>query len=181
MKRRGVSPTLFASLLLFWFALSARLDPLFVAMGGASAAVVTWLTRDLVAVALGDWRPPGRRLYRAWRAVLYIGWLIGRIVVASVQVAYLVLHPRVPLQPCLLRFRSTFRHPLARTILANSITLVPGTMTVRLRDGEYVVHALAPAAAGDLVSGRMQAMIGAVFLERPEPAPDVTWMAGVRE
>jgi multicomponent Na+:H+ antiporter subunit E len=179
MTRRRLTAVLFVSLLLFWFALSGRFDPLFVAMGVASAALVTWVTRDVVATALGEASPRGRLPYRAWRAVVYVVWLLGRIFVASAQVAYFVLHPRVPLEPAVLRFRTTLRHPVARTILANSITLVPGTMTLRLVEGEYVVHALVPAAADDLVSGRMQTMIGAVFLEGPEPAPEVAWEPGV--
>ena len=170
--------TMFIGLFLFWLALSGRFEPLFLAMGVVSAAVVTLLTRDVVADLLGGHRTRGRVLYRARRAVVYLVWLVGRIVVASVQVAGLVLHPRLQLEPGVLRFRTRLQHPVARTMLANSITLVPGTMTLRLADGEYVVHTLAPSAADDLVSGRMQTMIGALFLEGPEPAPDVTWELG---
>jgi multicomponent Na+:H+ antiporter subunit E len=179
MSRHRISAALFASMLVFWLALSARFDPLFLGMGVASAAVVTLLMRDLVADVVGVGPARGRLPYRVWRAAVYVVWLIGRLFVASVQVAYLVLHPRVPVEPAVLRFATTLTHPVARTMLANSITLVPGTMTLQLEGSTYVVHALAPSSADDLVSGRMQSMIGALFLEGPEEAPEVTWERGV--
>ena len=180
MRRPGVAVLLFLALFGFWLALSGQLNALFVGMGLASAAVVTLLTHGIVADALGTTRPRGRVAYRLWRALVYLVWLVGRIVVASAQLAVLVLHPRTSIEPSVLRFSTTLEHPVARTILANSITLVPGTMTLQLTGDEYVVHALVPAAADDLVSGRMQAIIGRIFLEDVGVAPDVVWERGAQ-
>jgi multicomponent Na+:H+ antiporter subunit E len=167
----------FVLLLAFWLVLSDQHNLLFLGIGAASAALVTGATHELFMEAFGRDRPHARRLgHRFWRFAVYVLWLTWRILVASLQVAYFAIHPRPPLQPRILRFRSRLRRPLAQTILANSITLVPGTLTLSVDDGEYLVHALLPGAADDLVNAKMQNMIGAFFLEAPEPAPTVTWV-----
>lgn len=164
-----------AVLLVFWLALSNQYSPLFLGMGVASAIVVTAMTQPLIAACFHErpvaWKP----LARVWWVVHYVGWLIGRMVVAGAQIAYFVLHPRMPLQPGVLRFRTRLRSPLARVILANSITLVPGTLTVRLTDDEFVVHALVPASADDLLDGRMQQVVGRMFLDDPDDPLTASW------
>lgn len=166
--------TLFA----FWLLLSDQYSAVFLVMGLATAALVTASTHDLLMEAVGGQSPHARNLpVRAWYLVAYSGWIVWRILVASVQVAYFVAHPDMPLQPQVLRFRTTMRRPLAQVMLANSITLVPGTLTLNLDDGEYLVHALVPAAADDLVSARMQNMVARLFGEQQEEPPHVTWLA----
>jgi multicomponent Na+:H+ antiporter subunit E len=167
----------FALLLLFWVLLSSQMQPLFLIMGAASAAVVTTLTHRHLAAALYSGSPARIRdlPLRAWRFAVYGGWLVIRMVAASIQVAYFVVHPRMPLDPAVLRFRTRLRSPLARVMLANTITLVPGTLTIHVEDDEYLVHALVPSAAADLLAARMQNTIGRMFLEEPDAAVWAVW------
>ena len=166
----------FVLLLAFWLLLSGQYDPLFIGMGVASAALVTAVTQMLVAPTLGPALGGARVLpRRLWRYAIYLLWLVGRIPPAGLQVAYHVLHPRVPIDPGVLRFRTGLQSPMARTILANSITLVPGTMTLEVDDDEFVVHAFIPSAADDLASAAMQNKIADIFLEEHDPAPEVVW------
>jgi multicomponent Na+:H+ antiporter subunit E len=170
--------TQFAALFAFWLLLSDQYAPVFLVMGLVTAALVTACTHDLFMEAVGGRAPHGRNLLaRSWHLLVYLAWIIWRILVASVQVAYFVAHPSMPLQPRVLRFRTTMRRPLAQVTLANSITLVPGTLTLNLDDGTYLVHALVPAAADDLVNAKMQNIVARLFGEDPESPPDVTWLA----
>lgn len=166
----------FVILLAFWLVLSGHYDPLFIAMGVVSAALVTALTHRLVLAMLG---PGGRGLLdaplRLLRIVEYGLWLLTRIVPSGVQIAYYVLHPRMPIEPGVLRFRTALRSQVARTALANSITLVPGTLTLRILGDEFVVHAFLPDSADDLIEGRMQRRIARVFLEEELDDPEATW------
>lgn len=163
----------FVALLAFWFALSGRTDALFVVFGVVTAAVVTLVTRRITSSSL---QPDGDRLALAQiplafvRALSFAVWMAGRILVASVQLAVIALSPRMPLEPCTIRFRTDLHRPLARTTLANAISLVPGTLTVDIDGAEIVVHALSPHQVEDLVSGRLQNKVAAVFLEAPQPA-----------
>jgi multicomponent Na+:H+ antiporter subunit E len=49
--------------------------------------------------------------------------------------------------------------------LANSITLTPGTITMDIEDGEFIVHALSERVAVDLLSGDMENRVAHIFLE----------------
>ncbi|HSL75246.1 MAG TPA: Na+/H+ antiporter subunit E [Ilumatobacteraceae bacterium] len=164
------------SLFAFWFALSGRTEPLFLVTGAVAAVVVTALTSGIVGVCL---RPDGDRVaiervpLAVVRAVAFAVWMAGRILVASVQLARIVLSPRMPLDPCSVRFRTELHSPLARATLANSISLVPGTLTVDIDGQELLVHALSPAQVQDLVSGRLQNKIAGIFLEGPQPPLDL--------
>lgn len=165
----------FVVLLGFWFALSGRTDTLFVVTGVVTAAVVSVVTRRITSSSL---QPDGDRLSLRQvagalvRAIGFAVWMAGRILVASVQLAVIALSPRMPLDPCTVRFRTDLRRPLARTTLANAISLVPGTLTVDIDGADIVVHALSPHQIDDLVSGRLQNKVAAVFLEAPQPPVD---------
>jgi multicomponent Na+:H+ antiporter subunit E len=166
----------FVVLLAFWLLLSGQYSPVFLGMGVASAALVTALTQALVAPSLGPDVGGVRVLPRRLLSyAVYIAWLISRIPPAGLQIAYHVLHPRVPIDPGVLRFRTGLQSPMARAILANSITLVPGTMTLEVNDDEFVVHAFIPSAVDDLASATMQNKIADVFREEHDPAPEVVW------
>jgi multicomponent Na+:H+ antiporter subunit E len=161
----------------FWFALSGRTDPLFLVTGAVTAVGVTAVTSRITAVCLqpdaGHVALP-RIPIALGRAIAFTFWMAGRILLASVQLARIVLSPKMPLDPCSVRFRTELRSPLARTTLANSISLVPGTLTVDIEGSEILVHALSPDQVDDLVSGRLQNKIAAIFLDGPQPALDAS-------
>jgi multicomponent Na+:H+ antiporter subunit E len=177
LRHWGRLAALFGVLLASWFALSQRLDPLFVAMGVGSALFATLLTYPLVFPVVFPDDPGGRGALapRTWRVLIYLGWLLGKMVVASVQIAYFVLHPRMPLDPALLRFRTTLRTPMARAFVANTITLIPGTLTVDLEADEYTVHVFFPGAADDILSGELQNKVAGMFGEEIETTVDARW------
>ena len=55
--------------------------------------------------------------------------------------------------PQIVCFKTVLRTDFARFVLANSITLTPGTVTVRIQDDTFYVHAITVHAAGDLAPG----------------------------
>ena len=57
------------------------------------------------------------------------------------DVAYRVLHPRMPINPGIVRVQSILETETGRTVLANSITLTPGTLTMEVtEDGVFYIH-----------------------------------------
>lgn len=177
----GLRPVLlvvqFVLLLGFWLAISGQYDVLFIGMGVASAAVVTALTHRYVATNLGPSRGLGTTWLRTWRSVRYALWLLTRIPPAGLLVAYVVLRPGLPVEPYVIRFVTHLESPVARTTLANSITLTPGTLTLDVDPDtrEFTVHCFVPETAEDLVSGEMANRVGKLFLQEPAPPPAVTW------
>jgi multicomponent Na+:H+ antiporter subunit E len=76
----------------------------------------------------------------------------------------------------LLLLRTKLRNRTGHIILANSITLTPGTITVDFDDGVYSVHALVPGAAQSLLDAKMQSKLEGIFGEREEAETDVRWI-----
>ena len=73
---------------------------------------------------------------------LYIFVLIWEIVKANFATIRMIFTSRYEREPVLVIFHSHLKSPMMRVILANSITLTPGTITVSLEDDTFVVHAL---------------------------------------
>ena len=163
----------------FWQLLSWRADPLYITIGLLSAAAITAITGFLADTVYGSrvGHPLRRVPLLVLRWLAFAGWLFSRMVVAGLQIARLSLDPKLPLDPVELKFRTELSSPLARTLFTNSITLVPGTLTVDL-DGEWVyVHALFPSATDDLLSGALQNRIARLFDEPVQPPASPTWVA----
>jgi len=110
------------------------------------------------------------------RFIAYLPWLLSRIIMANVQVAYLVLHPKMPIDPVLFLFRTQMRKGIAQVTLANSITLTPGTITVNLENGNYIVHTLKPPLAQELAEAVMQNKVAKVYMEEKEQPPATRWV-----
>ena len=175
----------FAILFVFWLILSGHYEAKHIFLGVLSAGLVTFLTNDLF-YSLSH---PGEKEHnntrfawvQLWHFLAYLPWLLSRIINANIQVAYLVLHPRMPIEPVLLQFRTRLQSNLAQVILANSITLTPGTVTVNLEDGRYIIHVLVPSAADDILEARMQNRIGAAFGDNQEIPPAAGWVYSIKE
>ncbi len=175
----------FFVLFAFWLLLSGRYQAKYIIIGVISAALVTFLTNDLFYSVLQRGERLGVKtrqvLLQIGHFILYIPWLLLQIILANVQVAYLVLHPRMPIEPGLLLFRTKMRKGIAQVTLANSITLTPGTITTSLEDGNYIIHNLKPPLASSLVDGTMQNKVAHVYLEEEYPKPKVRWVHSLED
>ena len=80
----------------------------------------------------------------------YIGVLLKEINKANYIVIKKVASARYEIEPAVVRFRVDLKSSFARILLANSITLTPGTITVSLEGDEYVVHCLDKELAGEI-------------------------------
>lgn len=72
---------------------------------------------------------------------IYLGNLIWEVIKASLATTKLIFSSKKP-EPALIKFRTDLKTDTARVLLANSITLTPGTITVDLTDDEYLIHCL---------------------------------------
>ncbi len=90
------------------------------------------------------------------RAVVYAPWLVKEIFKANVDVARRVLAPGRPrISPRIIEAGTTQHSDLGRVIYANSITLTPGTISIRVRGPYITVHAIADEVAEGLLEGDM--------------------------
>ena len=74
--------------------------------------------------------------------VQYLYYLLKEIVFANISVSRMILSRKEEMEPVLVHVRTDLKTETARVILANSITLTPGTITVSLTDDKLLVHCL---------------------------------------
>ena len=108
-----------------------------VLVGVLMALLATFLMREVIPDEDAVWIDPERIFWLLCYAVV----LAGYIVKANVDVAYRVMHPDMPIRPGIVKVKTNLKKPAAITMLANSIPLPPGTLTVNaLADGTLYVH-----------------------------------------
>lgn len=121
---------------LMWVVLTASFAVQELAVGllvAALAALFTWRSPRFGGSVL---MMPKRFLY----AMLYIPYLVKEIAKANVDVARRVLGKKLLIKPGIVKVRTRLKSPLGRLILANSITLTPGTLSVDMRDEDFFIH-----------------------------------------
>lgn len=141
-----------ASLLfVLWLLLSGHFgDPLLLGLGVASVLAVVAIAHRMDVVD-----HEGHPVHLSHRFALYFPWLCWEIVKANIDVAKVILSPRMPLGVATITTKGSQRSELGLVIYANSITLTPGTVTLAVEDDILTVHALTTAAADGVASGDM--------------------------
>jgi multicomponent Na+:H+ antiporter subunit E len=104
---------------------------------GSVTAILVSLVFSNKLVILGDFRINPKSLYCSVR---YIFVFLIELIKSSIDVAGRVLSPTLPINPGIVKVRTKLKSGIGRTILANSITLTPGTMTVEIRDEFLYIH-----------------------------------------
>jgi len=142
----------FITLFVVWFFISHKTDLFHLSLGAISCLIVAFVSTNLLYTD----RQKGfiERIGEALRFILYMGWLLYQIVLANFHVFKLATSPR-PIEqnidPRIFTFKTRLKTDFAKFILANSITLTPGTVTIRIQGDIFYVHAITRKAMGDLV------------------------------
>jgi multicomponent Na+:H+ antiporter subunit E len=145
---KGLSILLtFVVMFLFWLLLSGILDALHVGAGIICSLIVALISHDLFV------KEGGLATNKFLRLLIYIPWELWQIVLANFDVAYRVLHPKMPIDPRVIEFETPLRSDFALVTLGNSITLTPGTITILVdpEKGKFWVHAIAKAPGDALL------------------------------
>lgn len=140
----------------FWLLLSGYFTTFLMAAGFGSALAVVWFARRMDVIDA-----EGHPIQLGWRIVAYWAWLSKEIVKSAWEVSRIIVNPRLPISPTLVRFRPTQKTTVGLVVHANSITLTPGTITIDARPGEFLVHALTRAGAEGATSGDMDGRVTA--------------------
>lgn len=157
-------------LFVFWLIMSGGdMNPKFLFYGAVTSVVTTWICYPLLLVPNKD----GSKLYYAFsfsipKGIQYFFWLMWQLILANIDVLLATTAQDMmgKIDPKIIRFRFVVDNPLAVTVLANSITLTPGTVTLNVtEDGLYEIHALTPGAADGCLGGDMQRKVAWLFDE----------------
>lgn len=149
---------LFCVLMAAWLLWSGIYKPLVVGLGVFSCALTVF-----IAGRVGFFSDR-IRFGAISRLPGYWGWLLVQITRSSIDVARIVLSPRLPISPTVVEVDASGLGDTGQATLGNAITLSPGTVTLDLYRGRLTVHSLTESGARELSGGeftRRTAALGA--------------------
>ena len=154
---------LFGISLLFYQVLGG-FSGLFDLVTGVATALIVAVTLSSVSFYRDPTLPASPK--RLLRGLIYVPYLLYEVIISNLVVARVILDPRVDIDPRLTRIRVFVGSGFPLTLLANSITLTPGTLTVKADDQELYVHSLVPFAREGLFDGALERWVRFVFYGR---------------
>ncbi len=134
----------------FWILMSGFFTPFLLVAGAGCALLVGWLAHRMEVVDR-----EGQPFHLTWAAFSYWPWLAKEILKSALDVSRVMLDPKLPASPTVVRFRPRQRTAVGLVTHANSITLTPGTLSVEVAPEEFVVHGLTRASASAAVDSDM--------------------------
>ena len=127
-------------------------------MGTTSAGTVVFglIIGTIIPIMTVAYWPDRPVMQKPLGMIGYVAVVVWDIIVANIEVALIVLFKRNDrMVPNWVLIPLDLRTPEAIAILAGTITLTPGTITLDVRDGQLLVHALTKDSAEGLLSGEM--------------------------
>ncbi len=156
--------TLFILAFLFWMLLTFELSLSNIVAGAVTALVTSMLFTRHFFDKVNKFLQPRRYFW----LLVYLVVLIWECVKANFDVAYRVLHPAMPIRPGIVKVKLELKSDFARAMLANSITMTPGTIAVDIVGDDLFVHWIYvssedPAIYRSKVAGRFEKYIKKTF------------------
>jgi multicomponent Na+:H+ antiporter subunit E len=133
-------------------------------VGALVSVVLTLIITGYVGYEL-DWKFP-------YRLLLFIVWylpvFIWKLILANIDVAKRVLNPKLPLNPGFVKVPTKLKGDFAKLMLANSITLTPGTLSIDASDDAIYIHTVdVPGETEEenqkAISSAFERILGVIF------------------
>lgn len=146
---------LFVTLMLFWLMLSGKLDTDVLTVGAVASLIIALLYRDGLSF-FTEFRFTPQAMVAGFR---YYGYFLRELFKSNLKMAAIVLSPSLPITPGIVKVRTRLKSRMGRLMLANSITLTPGTLTVEMAGEWLYIHCVTlgatdiEAATAEIVSG----------------------------
>ena len=150
---------------LVWMALTWSIDIQILTAGLIASAAVALLFHEVLPTEHHVFISPVRIFW----LLVYVPVFFYYVMKANIDVVYRALHPAMPINPGIVKIKSTLKTDSAITALANSITLTPGPLTVDLTDDGYLyihwinVKAVETKEATRRISKRFEWFIKKIF------------------
>jgi len=155
---------LFIISLIFWLLFTFNLTTQNIIVGVLSSLITAiifgrYFVKDVI---------PFLQPQRYFWLIIYLFIFTWECIKANFDVAYRVLHPAMPIKPGIVKVKLGVKTNIAKTILANSITMTPGTITVDIINDEIYIHWIYvysenPEEYSQKISGKFEKYIKKIF------------------
>lgn len=154
----------FIILLGFWLLFTFSIETHNLIVGAVAALITTLVFAKHFVKPVWKMLQPQRYFW----FIIYLIVFIWECIKANFDVAYRVLHPAMPIKPGIVKVKLSLKTNMAKTILANSITMTPGTISVDLINDTLYVHwiyvsSTDPEEYSKIVAGRFEKYIKKIF------------------
>lgn len=159
---------LFILALVFWVGITYNWDGSYQTVYWIIGAVVSLLT----AIVFGRHFLKGTfkvlNPLRYFWLIIYIPIFLWECIKANFDVAYRVIHPALPIKPGIVKVKTILKSDIARVMLANSITMTPGTLSVDITGDTLYIHWINvrsknPAVYTKMITGRFENLLKRIF------------------
>lgn len=122
--------------MIVWILLNNSLDPVLLLIGAGVSILIALIFCSRCSVFSDVKLSPKSFFY----SIGYIFVFIYELFKANFDVAFRVISPKLPINPGIVKVKTKLKSDFGRMMLANSITLTPGTLTVDIKDEFIYVH-----------------------------------------
>jgi multicomponent Na+:H+ antiporter subunit E len=138
MAKRGSQVLGFVIAFLVWLVLTWNVDLLNITMGAAFSLLAATFFGDLLTVTPERALHPARYLWFLY----YIPVFLWQMIRSNIDVAYRVLSPSMPIDPGIIKIRTKLKSDVSKSLLANSLSLTPGSTTVDIIGDKIFIHCI---------------------------------------
>jgi len=128
--------TLFILSFIFWMLLTFEFTVPNIIVGAVSSIICALFFGRIFVTNVYKLLQPRRYFW----FIIYLFIFIWECLKANIDVAYRVLHPAMPIRPGIVKVKTTLKSDMAKMLLANSITMTPGTISVDIIGDNLYIH-----------------------------------------
>ncbi|MEX0742040.1 MAG: Na+/H+ antiporter subunit E [Phycisphaeraceae bacterium] len=150
------------TLIAIWVLLSGKFDLLHLGLGVVGSLL---LTASFMRTRQG-------KPFPFLRFFAFVPWHLWQVAISNLRVSKVAISPQPKIQPSFIERDPLVHSDRALTVLGCAVTLTPGTLTVEIEPGRYLVHALDDLSAQDIEQDVMAKRVAQVFGELPGGAAD---------
>lgn len=156
--------TLFIIILVLWLLMTFNLETPNLIIGSIAALITSLVFgRSFLQDSKKFFQPQ-----RYFWIIVYLFIFIWECIKANIDVAYRVLSPSMPIKPGIVKVKTTLKTDIGKTLLANSITMTPGTITVDVIEDEFYIHWIFvssedPKIYTNIILGRFEKYLKRIF------------------
>lgn len=147
------------SLFVFWIVLTGSLSIINIFLGLICSLLIIYIVKTLLIRNPYD----DVKFIVFFRLPVFLLIMTWNIIKANIEVALIVLKPSLPINPRFFSIKTQLKGDYRKTILANCITLTPGTITVDIQDDILYVHGLTAYNEQSLREGNLEHIVAWLF------------------
>ncbi len=146
-----------------WIVFSGQFDAFHLTLGVLSSAFITAISSSFLFVDRS--KGFGVRFQEVIRLPGYLLWMLYQILLSNIHILKLALTPGdLPeVEPSLVRIKTNLKTDFGKWMLANSITLTPGTITISIEGDELLIHSISKVTTAGVLDDTMERKIARIF------------------